>query len=103
FHDLAPVQDGDIVADVPDDGDVVGDEQVAEPVLVLQIGEQVEDLGLDGEVQCADGLVCDDQLGRGHEGAGDGDALPLTAREVAGIPCRRGGVEADVLEHGGGA
>jgi hypothetical protein len=48
---FAEVHDGDPVADVADDGQVVGDEDVGEPQLVLEIGEQVDDLGLDRDVE----------------------------------------------------
>ena len=47
--------------------------------LALQVGEQVEDLGLNRDVERRDGLVADDQLGRERERPGDPDPLPLTA------------------------
>jgi hypothetical protein len=34
-----------------DDGEVVGDEEVGESELVLEVVEEVEDLGLDGDVE----------------------------------------------------
>ena len=47
---LADVHDGDAVGDVPDDAEVVCDEEVCEVKLLLEVGEQVDDLGLDGYV-----------------------------------------------------
>ena len=55
-------QDVDPVRHVANDIEVVRDEEVGDPELVLQVSEQVEDLGLDGHVQGADRFVADDQL-----------------------------------------
>ena len=59
---LADVHHRDAVADVLDDAQVVGDEQVGQAELVLQVLEQVEDLRLDRDVERRDRLVADDQL-----------------------------------------
>ena len=56
--------------------------KIIEAQLVAQVEEQVDDLGLDGDVERADRLVRDDQLWSGRQSPGDGDALPLTAGEV---------------------
>ena len=62
LDDLAQVHDVDPVRHVANDIEVVRDEEVGDPELVLQVSEQVEDLGLDGHVQGADRFVADDQL-----------------------------------------
>src|SRR6266566_4509671 len=51
LDDLAEVHDGDTVADVAHHGKLVCDEEVGEPELLLQIFEQVDDLGLDRDVE----------------------------------------------------
>ena len=53
------------------------------PVCVADVGEQVEDLGLDRDVERRDRLVEDDHARLGGERAGDRDALALAARERA--------------------
>jgi hypothetical protein len=83
-------------ADVPDHGEVVADEQVRQPELPLQIQEQVQDLGLDGDVQGRDRLVGDDQFGLAGQGASDADALALAAGELVGIPRRVGRIQSDL-------
>jgi hypothetical protein len=88
----------DAVADVPDDGQVVGDEQVREPELALELLEQVDDLRLDRHVECADRLVGDDEVRPERERAGDADALALAAREFVRVPLAVVGVEPDGLE-----
>jgi len=71
-------------------------------VLLLQVAEKGEDLGLDGDVESGGGLVGDEQARPVDEGHGDEDALTLTAGELvgevaeAGLGCG----EADFV-HGG--
>ena len=79
FDDFAEVHDGDAVADVADHAEVVGDEEVGEVVFVLQVLQEVDDLGLDGDVEGGDWLVGDDEGGVEGEGARDADALTLAA------------------------
>ena len=82
FHDLAEVHDRDPVGDVANDREVVRDEEVGEAEVVLEPGEQVDDLGLDRDVERRDRLVEDDQLRVEREGARDADPLPLPAGEL---------------------
>lgn len=103
LDDLAEVHDGDAVGDVPYDAEVVGDEDVREPELVLEVGEEVEHLGLDGDVEGGDGFVGDDQSGAGREGSGDADALALPAGELVGVAVEVGGGQAHDLEELGDA
>ena len=70
---------------------VVGDEQIRQPEFVLQVFEQVEDLGLDAHVQGADRLVAHDELGSHRERPSDADALPLAAAELVRIAFRSSG------------
>ena len=82
LDDLAEVHHGDAVAHVAHDREVVRDEDVGEAELALQIGEQVEDLRLDRDVERRDRLVADDELRPQREGARDADALSLAAGEL---------------------
>ena len=65
-----------------DDVEVVGDEDVREPELLLQVLQQVQDLRLHRDVEGRDGLVADDQLRVDRERPGDADPLALAAREL---------------------
>src|SRR5689334_7330129 len=98
LDDLAEVHDHHAVRDVADDVEVVGDEDVREAEVALQVLEQVQDLGLHRDVQCRHGLVADDQLRVDRERAGDADALPLAARELVREAVVVLRVEADDLE-----
>src|SRR5215208_5185253 len=95
---LAQVHHADAVGDVGDDGEVVGDEEISEAELALEVAQQVEHLGLDGDVQRGDGLVADDELGVNADGAGDANALTLAAGELVRVAVDEVGVEADLLE-----
>ena len=72
------------VGDVADDREVVGDEEVGDPQLVLEVLEEVHHPGLDRHVERGDRLVEHEQLGLEDEGPGDPDALTLTAGELVG-------------------
>ena len=98
LHDLAEVHDRDPVADVPHDRQVVRDDHVGQPELVLQVLEQVDDLGLDRHVQGGDRLVRDDELRPQRQRPGDADALALTAGELVRVAVVVLGVEPDQLE-----
>ena len=89
---------GDPVGDVVDDGEVVRDEQVGEPDLLLQILQKVEDLRLDRDVERGDRLVADDDVRLQRERPGDADALALAAGEAVRIAVQVLGAEADHLQ-----
>ena len=94
----AQVHHPDPVADVLDDREVVGDEQVGQAELLLEVVEQVQDLALDRHVERRDGLVADDELGVEGERPGDADALALAARELVRVAVDVALVEADLAE-----
>ena len=64
------------------DGQVVGDEQIGQTVLRLQILQQVHDLRLYRHIERGDWLVANDQLRINRQGAGDADALALAAGKL---------------------
>ncbi len=51
----------------------------------LEIGQQIDDLSLDRDVERADRLVEHQHLRLADDGAGDGDALALSARQLMRI------------------
>ena len=62
LDDAAEVHHRDAVRDLVDHREVVGDEDVRQLELALQVLQQVEDLRLDRDVERRHGLVADDQL-----------------------------------------
>ena len=81
FHHLAHVHHGHAIADVLHHAQVVGDEQIGQVELRLQILQQVERLRLDRHVQRRHRLVAHDKLRVEGQGAGNADALALAAAE----------------------
>jgi len=73
----AQVHDPDPVADVLHDGQVVGDEQVGQPQLLLEVVEEIQDLALDRDIERRDRFVEDHEFRVEGEGTGDADALAL--------------------------
>ena len=69
---------------IPGDVRFVGDHDDGQ-ALVVELLEQGQDLDAGARVQVAGGLVGQQQRGLGDQGAGDGDPLLLTARELVGL------------------
>ena len=90
-----------LAGDVADHREVVGDEEHREAELALHLPDQVEHRALDRDVERRGDLVGDDDLGPAGERAGQRDALPLAAGELAGQVRRPGRVEVDQLEQPG--
>src|SRR3989442_10699555 len=98
LDDLPAVHHGDAIAHRPDHGQVVRDEEIGEAEFALKVLEQVEDLGLNRDVESGNGLVADDQARVQRERAGDADALTLAAGELMWIAVDEVRVEAHDLE-----
>ena len=103
FEDFAAVHHGDAGGEVADDRHGMGDEEVGEAEVALELREEVDDLGADADVEGGDGLVADDELGPEGEGTGDSDPLALASGELVRIAGARGFVEADGAEEFGDA
>src|SRR3546814_21188272 len=82
FYDPSEIHHRDSVRDVPHDGNIVRDEQVSEPQLLLQVLQQVDDLSLHRHVESRNGLVADEIIRFQRERACNSDALTLTSREL---------------------
>ena len=70
---------------MPHDREVVGDEQVRELELVLQLLEQIDDLRLNRDVERRHGLIRDDEVRVERERPRKADALSLAARELVRV------------------
>ena len=79
---LARVEDDHPVAQLPDHGQVVGDEQHRQAALVAQVLEQLDDLRLDGDVEGGGGLVGDEQPRVAGDRDGDHDPLQHAAGQL---------------------
>ena len=101
FDDLTQIHHGHVIADVLDDGQVVRDEDVGKRKLLLQVDQQVDDLGLDRDIEGRHRFVADDELRAERERPGDADALPLSPGELVGVAAGLLGGEADLFQEEG--
>lgn len=64
---------------------VMGDEQEAEASLLLQFFEQMDDVGLQADIQRGNRFITNDEVRFGDQSARDGRALPLPAGNIVGM------------------
>ena len=76
----------------------MGDQKVAQAVLLLEVFQQVDDLGPNRNVQGGDWLVQDNQSRAEGERPRDGDALSLSAAEFVWIQVAVQRLQADLNE-----
>lgn len=91
FNDISKIHDGDSGGEVFDHAQVVGDEEVGEAELFLEVFEEVDDLRLDGDVEGREGLVADEEFGSEGKGSCNSDALTLPTAEFVGKPLAQRG------------
>ncbi len=103
LDDAALVEHHDLVAQMAHHREVVADEHVGDTEFLLQILHQVQHLGLHGDVECAHGLVGDDQARARDERARNGNALALAAGELVRVFSQVVGAQPDLLQHLHGA
>ena len=103
FDDSSAIHHGNPGGEIADDRHGVRDEEIGEAEIALELGEEVDDLGADADVEGGDGFVGDDEFGVQGEGAGDADALALSAGELVGVAVEGGFVEPDSAEEFGDA
>ena len=101
--DMASVEDADAIRYRAHDAHIVRDEETGELLFLLQGVQQVEDLGLDRDVEGRDGLVADQELRLRGQRAGNAHALPLPSGELAGIAKDRLPRQSDAFEQFHGA
>ena len=85
LDDAAQVHHRNPRRDVLDHRQVMGDEQVGDAELALQVLQQVDDLGLHRDIQRRHRLVADDQPRFASQRTRDAYALALAARELVRV------------------
>ncbi|GAA3040711.1 hypothetical protein GCM10020000_19110 [Streptomyces olivoverticillatus] len=97
----AAVHHQHVPGDAGHDAEIVRDHHDGESALLLEPGDQLQDLGLDGDVEGGGGLVGDEQFGFAGERHGDHHALAHAAGELVRILAHapRGLGDAHLAEH----
>ena len=85
LDDLTPFHHADPVGDPTHDAKVMGDEKQAHAFALFQLHQQVEDLCLNGDVQCGGGFIRDQQVRPICKRHGDHHPLALTAGQLVRI------------------
>ena len=98
FNDSALLHDRHGVGNEADDGKIVGDEQVREAEVSLQVAQQGKDLRLNQNVKGGDGFTENEDFGFERERASDRDSLPLTTRELVRVSVDDIRGQGDLLE-----
>jgi hypothetical protein len=83
---------------LPDDRQIVADEQDRQSGLPFEVGKQRYDLLLDGYVERADGLIANQQPRLKHHRSCDTNPLALAAAELVWIASCQCRVEPDTCQ-----
>src|SRR5690606_40227723 len=67
----------------------------------LQAAQQIDNLGLDRDIECRDRLVADDEIRIERQRPGDADSLALATGKLVWITSAMGRIEPDDLEQFG--
>ena len=89
FHHLAVVEHDDLIGHIGDDAEIMGDHQQRHAQFGLEILDQLQDLGLDGDVERRGRLVGNQQAGPADQRHGDHRALAQAPGQLKGIGARR--------------
>src|SRR4051812_2808926 len=98
LDDAPEIHDGNAVADVPHDAEIMADEQQSEAELAAQLEKQIDDLRLDRHIERGHRLVADDHVGLHGKRARDRDTLALSAGKLVRKPAGEIGIEPDRRE-----
>ena len=85
LHNLPEIHDSDPVADMFDDPKIMRDKEIGESELIPQIHQEIEDLGLNGNIQGRDRFIRYNQFRMEGDGPGNADPLALSAAELVRI------------------
>jgi hypothetical protein len=85
FNDRSRVHHSDPIRNLRNNRQIVGDEEHGEAKLLTQFGQERQDLGLYGDVECGCRFVGNQQLRTIDDGHRDHYSLALAARELVWI------------------
>ena len=102
FDDRSPIHHGDAVRQIANQRHGVGDEQVRQAELALQLCQEINDLRRHTDIEGGDGFIGHHELRPEGQSAGDADSLPLPAAEFVREALHGGWIEAHGVEQFGG-
>ena len=84
LDDLPSPHDGHVIGQMSHHGQIVGNQNQRQRKAFLEVLQEVQDLGLDGQIQSRNRLIENQQFRLHRESPGDPEALPLAAAELVG-------------------
>ena len=99
FDQLPQIHDTDLIRDVTHHGQIVRDKQIGDAFLFLIILEQIDDLGLNGNIERRDGLIADHQIRLKHQCPRNPDTLSLPAGELVRVAACMLSGQPDTVQH----
>ncbi len=85
LNDVTSIHHVDGVDHLSNHTEVVGNPHDCHAQFLLQLDDQIDDLRLDGDIQCGGGFIGDQQFGLAGKRHGDHGALAHAARELMGV------------------
>ena len=85
LYHVAQIHNTDTIGNITDNGKIVSNKQVGQVLLFLQVAQQVDNLRLNGYIQCGNCLIANDKLGISSQTACNADSLALTAGKLVRI------------------
>ena len=82
---------------MPHNKQVMRNEQVCQAQFLLQLVKHIDDLRLNGNIQCRDRFVTDDEIRIDGQRTGDTDTLSLSAGKLMRIAGSVLGIQSDVI------
>ena len=79
FDYLAEVHDGNKIAGVCNDTQIMADEEEGNSAISLDLIQQVKHIGLDRHIECCNTFIGDDKFGPGNQSPCNRDTLTLAA------------------------
>ena len=98
LDNAAQIHHGQVIADVFDHGQIVGDEQVCQMQFVLKVLQEIDDLRLNGNIQGTDRFVTHNEFRRQGQSSGNTDPLPLTTGKFVRITTGSRGGQAHTIQ-----
>src|ERR1700750_2559420 len=86
FNDLPEIHDSDTISDMFHHGKIVRHENVGQAKPILQIAQEIKDLGTDRYVERRHRFIADNQLRFDRKRTSDRNALALTTGEFMRKP-----------------
>lgn len=83
LHDAAEIKHGNLIRQIADDSQIVGDKDIAHTLSHLEVSKQIENCCLNRDIECRCWFVADDNPRITGKGAGDCHPLLQTAGKLA--------------------